>query len=36
LLVAKGQEITGAVLIKLENYAKAGLIDREVMALVRV
>jgi hypothetical protein len=31
LLVAKGQEITGAVLIKLENYAKAGLIDREVM-----
>jgi ActR/RegA family two-component response regulator len=36
LLVAKGQEITGAVLIKLENYAKAGLIDREVMALVPV
>ncbi len=36
LLVAKGQEITGAVLIKVENFAKAGLIDREVMALVPV
>jgi hypothetical protein len=34
LLVAKGQEITGAVLIKLENFARAGLIDKEVQALI--
>jgi hypothetical protein len=34
LLVAKGQEITAAVLIKLENFARAGLIDRDVQALV--
>jgi ActR/RegA family two-component response regulator len=34
LLVAKGQEISSAVLIKLENFAKAGLIDKEVQALV--
>ncbi len=34
LLVAKGQEITSAVQIKLENFAKAGLIDKEVQALV--
>jgi FixJ family two-component response regulator len=34
LLVAKGQEITSAVLIKLENFAKAGLIEKEVQALV--
>jgi hypothetical protein len=34
LMVAKGQEITSAVLIKLENFAKAGLIDKEVQALV--
>jgi FixJ family two-component response regulator len=36
LLIAKGQEITSAVLIKLENFAKAGLIDKEVQALVPV
>jgi FixJ family two-component response regulator len=36
LLVAKGQEITNAVLIKLENFAKAGLIEKEVRALVSV
>ena len=36
LMVAKGQEITSAVLIKLENFAKAGLIDKEVQALVPV
>jgi hypothetical protein len=34
LLMAKGQEITGAVLLKLENFAKAGVIDKEVQALV--
>ncbi len=36
LLVAKGQEISSAVLIKLENFAKAGLIDKEIQALVPV
>ena len=34
LLFAKSQEITGAVLIKIENFAKSGQIDLEVMALV--
>jgi hypothetical protein len=34
LLVAKGQEITHALRLKLDNYAKAGLIDREVMVHV--
>jgi ActR/RegA family two-component response regulator len=34
LLMAKGQEITGAVLLKLENFAKTGVIDKEVQALV--
>jgi len=36
LLVAKGQEITSAVLLKLENFAKAGLIEKEVQALVPI
>jgi hypothetical protein len=36
LLVAKGQELNGALLIKLENFAKASLIDREVSVLVAV
>ena len=36
LLVAKGQEITNAVLVKLKNFSQAGLIDREVMALVQI
>jgi hypothetical protein len=36
LLFAKGQEITCAVLIKLDNFAKAGLIDREIMVFVPV
>ncbi len=36
LLVAKGQEISSAVLIKLENFAKAGLISKEVQVLVPV
>jgi response regulator RpfG family c-di-GMP phosphodiesterase len=34
LLVAKGQELNGALLIKLENFAKASLIEREVSVLV--
>jgi len=34
LLVGKGQEITHAMLIKIENFANAGLIDRELMVLV--
>jgi hypothetical protein len=34
LLMAKGQEITGAVLLKLENFAKTGVVDKEVQALV--
>jgi response regulator RpfG family c-di-GMP phosphodiesterase len=34
LLLAKGHEITPAVLIKLDNLSRAGQIDREVMALV--
>jgi ActR/RegA family two-component response regulator len=34
LLIAKGQEITRAVLLRLENFANAGLIDKEVQALV--
>lgn len=34
LLVAKGHEITPALLIKLDNFSRAGQIDREVMALV--
>jgi CheY-like chemotaxis protein len=36
LLVAKGQELNGALLVKLENFAKASLIDREVSVLVAV
>jgi CheY-like chemotaxis protein len=34
LLIAKGQEINRAVLLRLENFANAGLIDKEVQALV--
>jgi response regulator RpfG family c-di-GMP phosphodiesterase len=34
VLLAKGNEITPAVLIKLDNFSRAGQIDREVMALV--
>jgi len=34
VLLAKGNEITPAVLIKLNNFSRAGQIDREVMALV--
>jgi response regulator RpfG family c-di-GMP phosphodiesterase len=36
LLVAKGQELTTALIMRLENHAKAGSIDREVMAFVPV
>ncbi len=34
LMVAKGQEITSALLMKLDSLSHAGLIDKEVMALV--
>jgi response regulator RpfG family c-di-GMP phosphodiesterase len=34
LLVVKGQEISSAVLGKLENFARAGLIDKEIQALI--
>jgi FixJ family two-component response regulator len=33
LLVGKGQEITQAVLIRIENWAQASLIDRELIVL---
>jgi CheY-like chemotaxis protein len=36
LVVAKGQEVTHALLIKLENFARAGKIEKEIMALVPV
>ena len=36
LMVPKGQEITPALLIKLENFLRAGSIDHEIMALVPV
>jgi ActR/RegA family two-component response regulator len=36
LLVAKGQEISSALLAKLENFARAALIDKEVQVLVPV
>jgi FixJ family two-component response regulator len=36
LLVAKSQEVSSAVLIKLENFAKAGLISKEIRVLVPV
>jgi hypothetical protein len=36
LMVAKGQEITHALVIKLENFAKAGTIDNEITVLVPV
>jgi FixJ family two-component response regulator len=34
LMVPKGQEITPALLVKLENYSQAGSIDTEIMVLV--
>jgi ActR/RegA family two-component response regulator len=36
LLIAKGQEITRAVLMKFENYVQAGLTDREFLVLIPV
>jgi response regulator RpfG family c-di-GMP phosphodiesterase len=36
LMVTKGQEVTHALLIKLENFSRAGTIDGEIMALVPV
>lgn len=36
LVVSKGQEITPSLLIKLDNFSRAGLIDKEVRALVPV
>jgi len=36
LVVPEGHEITQALLIKLDNFARAGTIDKEVMALVPV
>jgi hypothetical protein len=34
LVVAKGQEVTPALQIKLVNFRRAGAIDREIMVLV--
>jgi hypothetical protein len=34
LLVAKGQELTTALILRIVNHAKAGAIDKEVMAFV--
>jgi hypothetical protein len=36
LLVAKGQELTTALIMRLDNHAKSGSIDKEVMAFVPV
>jgi hypothetical protein len=30
-LVAKGQELTAALIMRLDNHAKAGSINKEVM-----
>jgi FixJ family two-component response regulator len=34
LVVAKGQEVTHALLIKLDNFSRGGTIDKEIMVLV--
>jgi ActR/RegA family two-component response regulator len=36
LVVAKGQEVTHTLVIKLENFSLAGTIDKEVMVMVPV
>jgi response regulator RpfG family c-di-GMP phosphodiesterase len=36
LVVPEGHEITQALLIKLDNFSRAGTIDKEVMALIPV
>jgi len=34
LVVAKGQEVSQTLVIKLENFSRAGTIDEEIMAMV--
>ena len=34
LLVAKGQELTSALIMRLTNYSRATAIDKEVMAFI--
>ena len=34
LLVARGQEVTSTLLMRLENFARAGLLAKEIMAFV--
>jgi CheY-like chemotaxis protein len=36
LVVVKGQEVTHALLIKLDNFSRAGTIEKEIMAQVPV
>ena len=36
LVVPEGQAITQALLIKLDNYSRAGTIGKDIMALVPV
>jgi response regulator RpfG family c-di-GMP phosphodiesterase len=36
LVVAKGQQVTHALLIKLENFSRAGTIEKEIAALVPI
>ena len=36
LIVVKGQEVTHALLMKLENFAHSGKIDKEIIAMVPV
>jgi FixJ family two-component response regulator len=36
LLAAKGQELTAALIMRLESHAKAGSIDKEILAFVPV
>jgi len=33
---AKGQELSSALIMRLENHARAGAMDKEVMAFVPV
>jgi hypothetical protein len=36
ILVAKGQELTSAFIMRLTNYSRATAIDKEVMVFVAV
>lgn len=36
LVLAKGQEVTTALALKLENFAHSGKIEKEIMALVPI